>query len=209
EQVRGPAGVPAWPALVAEAAAEAEAGGVALRVFADRDEARRAHAGGVLALLGVALADRMREARRQLPLSPKLALLYAAATVPAADHAPVAARGAAVSRSRAGRAPGGNGKHAASLDERLRQDLVDGAFAALAGDAGERAAIRSRGEFDALATRVGRGLFPGAMERLALAEAILDAVAAVKPLLTPELMGFARGHYDDLERQLARLVYPG
>src|SRR5690606_28781344 len=66
-----------------------------------------------------------------------------------------------------------------------------------------------RGEFDALATRVGRGLFPGAMERLALAEAILDAVAAVKPLLTPELMGFARGNYDDLERQLARLVYPG
>ena len=220
EQVAGAAGVPAFPALVEDG------GAVALRVFADAAEARRAHAGGVVRLLREALADRLRQARRQLPISPKLGLLYAATESPAPPAGAGRGRdageaGASHERSRMRSAPttghgvgdrGGAGPsrpRAATLGERLREDLVDGAFEALAGDAGALAAVRSRAGFDALAERTGRALFPQAMQRLQLAEAILDGVAALKPLLEPELMGFARGNYDDLERQLVRLVYPG
>ena len=213
QQLPGVGGVAAFPALVAEH------GEVSLRVFADRDEARAVHAGGVRALLRAALADRLRQARRQLPVSPKLGLLYAAseassATASHVQRAPAAHAatprdtpvGAQRMRDpRAAQPP----ERAASLGERLREDLVDGAFEALAGDAGTLAATRSRAAFDQHVAAIGRALFPQAMERLQLAEAILDAVAALKPLLEPQLMGFARGNYDDLERQLARLVYPG
>lgn len=71
-QVPGEAGVPAYPAL-------ADAGeAVALRIFADRAEAAAAHPQGVRRLLEIALADKVRQARRQLPVSPKTGLLYAA-----------------------------------------------------------------------------------------------------------------------------------
>ena len=71
-QVSGAAGVPAYPALVDEGES------VALAVFADPLQARGEHERGVrkLALLG--LADQVKQARKQLPVSPKLGLLYAA-----------------------------------------------------------------------------------------------------------------------------------
>ncbi len=71
-QVPGEAGVPAYPALVDEGEA------VALRVFADRNEAEEAHPQGVRRLLEIALADKAKSARKQLPVSPKTGLLYAA-----------------------------------------------------------------------------------------------------------------------------------
>ncbi|HXH00944.1 MAG TPA: DUF3418 domain-containing protein, partial [Xanthomonadaceae bacterium] len=71
-QVPGDAGVPAYPALVDSGDS------VALEVFADAAQARAAHPAGVRRLLALALAERMRQARRQLPVSPKTALLHAA-----------------------------------------------------------------------------------------------------------------------------------
>ena len=72
EEVLGEAGVPAYPALVDEGEA------VALRVFADAGKARESHPRGVRCLLNLALADRVRQAQKQLPVSPKLGLLYSA-----------------------------------------------------------------------------------------------------------------------------------
>lgn len=71
-QVPGEAGVPAYPALVDEDES------VALRVFADRVEAESAHPKGVRRLLEFALADKAKQARKQLPVSAKTGLLYAA-----------------------------------------------------------------------------------------------------------------------------------
>lgn len=50
---------------------------VALRVFERRDEAVASHRAGVLRLLRRALADRIKQARRQLPINHALALKYA------------------------------------------------------------------------------------------------------------------------------------
>ena len=72
EQVPGEAGVPAYPALVDTGEA------AALRIFADRNEARLAHPHGVRRLLEIAVADKLKQARKQLPVSPKTGLLYAA-----------------------------------------------------------------------------------------------------------------------------------
>jgi len=72
EQVPGEAGVPAYPALVDTGEA------AALRIFADRNAAWLAHPGGVRRLLEIALADKVKQARKQLPVSPKTGLLYAA-----------------------------------------------------------------------------------------------------------------------------------
>ncbi|WP_369915894.1 ATP-dependent RNA helicase HrpA [Xanthomonas sp. NCPPB 3005] len=71
-QVPGEAGVPAYPALVDEGDA------AALRIFADRAQAEAAHPRGVRRLLEIALADKVKQARKQLPVSPKTGLLYAA-----------------------------------------------------------------------------------------------------------------------------------
>ena len=71
-QVPGEAGVPAYPALVDEGDT------AALRIFADRQQASEAHPSGVRRLMEIALADKVRQARRQLPVSPKTGLLYAA-----------------------------------------------------------------------------------------------------------------------------------
>ena len=70
--VPGEAGVPAFPALVDTGDA------AALRVFADASQAVREHPRGVRRLLDIALADRIKQARKQLPVSPKTGLLYAA-----------------------------------------------------------------------------------------------------------------------------------
>ncbi len=70
--VPGAAGVPAYPALVDEGES------VGIAVFAEPTQARAEHERGVRALARLALADKQRQARRQLPVSPKLGLLYAA-----------------------------------------------------------------------------------------------------------------------------------
>jgi len=71
-QVPGEAGVPAFPALV-DTGEEA-----ALRIFADRQQAVEAHPRGVRRLLEIALSDKVKQARKQLPVAPKTGLLYAA-----------------------------------------------------------------------------------------------------------------------------------
>jgi ATP-dependent helicase HrpA len=71
DSVPGEAGVPAFPALV-------DAGdAVALRVFADRAQAEAEHPRGLRRLLEIALADKVKQAAKQLPVSPKTGLLYA------------------------------------------------------------------------------------------------------------------------------------
>ncbi|MGQ3469559.1 DUF3418 domain-containing protein, partial [Xanthomonas campestris] len=65
EQVAAEAGVPAYPALLDQGE------NAALRIFADRNEALRAHPRGVRRLLEIALADKIKQARKQLPVSPK------------------------------------------------------------------------------------------------------------------------------------------
>ena len=175
-QVPGEAGVPAFPALVDEGES------VALRVFADRTEAAQAHPQGVRRLLALALADKVRQARKQLPVSPKLGLLYAAIEQFADGD-------------RAGE------------KERLRADIVEAALNAVLADG--LAGIRDRADFERRREDAGRALFGEAMERLKLAEAILGAVAELKPQLESPLMGWARGNLDDLRAQLDGLVHPG
>ena len=166
-QVPGEAGVPAYPALVDEGQS------VALRVFADRAEAAVAHPQGVRRLLDIALADKAKQARKQLPVSPKTGLLYAAI----------------------------------ESQERLRGDLVEAALnAVLADGLGD---IRDREAFERRSEDAARKLFAEAMERLKLAEAILSAVAELKPQLESRLMGWASGNLDDLRGQLASLVHAG
>ena len=178
--VRGAGGVPAFPAL------QDDGDAASLQVFAQRSDAERAHPAGVRRLLRIALADRMRQARKQLPVSPKTALLYAAIE----SAAP-----------RAG--------EAASLKEgdRLRLDLVEGAFDALTVDGLD--AIRDGDAFAARREQVGKGLFPEATERLRQAEAILAAVAEVRAKLESPLMGWASGNLDDMRAHLASLTPPG
>jgi ATP-dependent helicase HrpA len=177
ESVPGAGGVPAYPAL------HDEGEGVSLDVHADRDEARRQHPRGVRRLLALALADRMRQARKQLPVAPKTALLYAAieSAAPRASQARPA--------------------------DHLREDLVDGAFAALAAEGlGE---IRDAAAFERRRDEIGKALFGEAMRRLQQAEAILGLVAEVRAKLDSKLVGWARGNLDDMRAQLAALVPPG
>ena len=177
-QIQGEAGVPGYPALV-------DAGDHALlRVFADRREAEAAHPRGVDRLLRIALADKARQARKQLPVSPKLGLLYAAIE------------------------QFGSGPEAKVREkEQLRADLVEAALnAVLADGLGE---IRDPAAFARRAEQAGRGLFAEAMARLQLAEQILGAVAALKPRLEAPLMGWAGANLDDLRAQLEGLVHPG
>ncbi|UOV06437.1 ATP-dependent RNA helicase HrpA [Pseudoxanthomonas mexicana] len=166
-EVPGEAGVPAYPAL------RDEGDTVALQVFADRAEAEASHPHGVRRLLRIALADKVKQARKQLPVSPKTGLLYAAI----------------------------------ESQERLRGDIVDAAMNAVLADVLDT--IRDRAAFEQRREEAGRRLFGEAMERLKLAEAILSAVADLKPQLEAPLMGWARGNLDDLRAQLAALVHPG
>src|SRR5690606_35236207 len=99
ESVPGTGGVPAYPALRDDGDA------AALDVHADLAVARRLHPGGVRRLLRIALQDKAKQARKQLPVPSKTALLYAAI------------ESAAPRTGQAG--------------DRLRDDLVEGALAAL------------------------------------------------------------------------------
>ncbi|MDX1549824.1 MAG: DUF3418 domain-containing protein, partial [Lysobacter spongiicola] len=122
------------------------------------------------------------QARKQLPVSPKTALLYAAIEAAA---------------PRQGERDG----------DRLRADIVDGAFSALVRDGlGD---IRDRPAFDHRRDEVSRRLFPEAMERLQQAEAILQAVSEARSRLESPLMGWATANLDDMRAQLAALTPPG
>ena len=171
--VPGAGGVAAYPAL------SDEGDSVALAVHADQARARRLHPGGVRRLLRIALEVKLRQARKQLPVKPKTALLYAAIE-----------------------AAGG-----VREGDLLREDLVEGAFAALTSEGLED--VRDAAAFADRRDRVGREVFAEATRRLRLAEEILERVAAVRAGLESNLMGWARANLDDMHAHLAELAPPG
>jgi ATP-dependent helicase HrpA len=89
----------------------------------------------------------------------------------------------------------------------LREDLVEGGFTDLL--ATQDLNVRSAAGFEVLRTHAARELFASAVERLKLAEPIIEAQADLKPWLQPPLMGFARASYDDLGEQLEAMLAPG
>ncbi|MBE1160528.1 ATP-dependent RNA helicase HrpA [Dyella acidiphila] len=89
----------------------------------------------------------------------------------------------------------------------LREDLVEGGFIDML--ASQDLNVRSAGTFEALRTHAARELFAAAVERLKLAEPIIEAQAELKPWLQPPLLGFARASYDDLREQLDAMLEPG
>ncbi len=177
QTVPGAGGVPAYPAL------DIDGDSVALTVYADRDEACRRHPRGVRRLLDLALADKRKQARKQLPAQPKAALLYAAI------------------ESLAPRA------RDVSIGDRLRTDLVDGAFEALT--MGGLEDIRDAQAFAARRDAIGGQLFAESMRRLQQAETVLSLIAEVRAKLDSKLIGWASGNLDDMRSQLAALAPPG
>jgi ATP-dependent helicase HrpA len=175
--VPGAGGVPAYPAL------HDDGDSVSLAVHADRSEAQRHHPEGVRRLLRIALAEKMKQGRKQLPVQPKTSLLYAAIE---------------------SRDPRNDGL---KDSDRLRADLVEGAFTALSADG--LLEIRDADAFARRRDEIGRTLFGEAMTRLKQAEAILARVAEVRAALESNLMGWARANLDDLHAQLATLAAPG
>src|SRR5690606_40028513 len=89
----------------------------------------------------------------------------------------------------------------------LRDDLVEGAFAALTAEGLDT--IRDRDAFEARRESIAKALFPEAVERLRQAETILALVAEARAALDSKLVGWARGNLDDMQAQLAGLVPPG
>ncbi len=175
--VPGAGGVPAYPAL------QDDGDAASLAVHAQREIAERRHPEGVRRLLAIALADKLKQSRKQLPVQARTSLLYAAI------------------ESASPRRDG------LKDSDRLRGDLVDGAFAALAEH--ELLDIRDFGAFDRRADAIARSLFGEAMQRLQQAETILALVAEVRAALESKLMGWARANLDDMRAQLDALVAPG
>jgi ATP-dependent helicase HrpA len=166
-QVRSDGGLIAFPALVDLGET------VALRVFERSDEARAAHAAGVVRLLRNALASDAKQARRRLPIGNALALKYA---------------------------PLGG-------VDGLREDLLEGGFSDLLEQ--HDLNVRTAGAFEKLRVQFARELFAAGVERLKLAEPVIEAQADLKPWLQPPLLGFARASYDDLREQFDALLTPG
>ncbi len=81
ETIATDTGLAAYPALI-DTGEHA-----AIRVFEDAAEARAGHSGGVLRLARLALADKRRQAAKQLPLSPKAAIAWTAIGSPDALRA--------------------------------------------------------------------------------------------------------------------------
>jgi ATP-dependent helicase HrpA len=175
--VPGAGGVPAYPAL------HDDGDSVSLAVHADRAEAQRHHPQGVRRLLRIAMVEKMKQAIKQLPMQPKISLLYAAI------------------ESRSPRRDG------LKDNDRLRQDLVEGAFAALAADG--LAELRDPDTFALRRDAIAKMLFGEAMDRLKQAETILARVAEVRVALESNLMGWAKANLDDLQAQLQALAAPG
>lgn len=175
--VPGAGGVPAWPAL------QDDGESVSLALHAQREEAERRHPQGVRRLLAIALADKLKQARKQLPVQPKISLLYAA--IESAS-------------------PRKDGLKDA---DRLRADLVEGAFDALTADG--LLAVRDAEAFAQRRDALAKALFGEAMQRLRQAETILGLVAEVRAKLESKLIGWARANLDDMQAQLAALAAPG
>jgi ATP-dependent helicase HrpA len=175
--VPGAGGVPAYPAL------QDDGDSASLAVHAQREVAERLHPRGVRRLLAIALTDKMKQARKQLPVQPKTSLLYAA--IESAN-------------------PRVDGLKDA---DRLRADLVDGAFAALAEH--DLLGIRDAEAFAQRRDAMAKTLFAEAMRRLQQAEAILALVAEVRAKLESKLVGWASGNLDDMRSQLDALAHPG
>lgn len=91
--------------------------------------------------------------------------------------------------------------------DHLREDLLEGGF----DDLLQRhdLDVRTAGAFETLRAQCSRELFAAGVERLKLAEPIIEAQAELKPWLQPPLLGFARASYDDLREQLDVLLAPG
>ncbi|MFC5524670.1 ATP-dependent RNA helicase HrpA [Rhodanobacter ginsengisoli] len=89
----------------------------------------------------------------------------------------------------------------------LREDLLEGGF----GDLLERHEldVRTAAAFEQLRVQCARELFGAGVERLKLAEPVIEAQAELKPWLQPPLLGFARASYDDLREQFDALLTPG
>ncbi len=170
-------GVPAYPAL------QDDGDSVSLALHARRERAERLHPQGVRRLLVLALADKCKQARKQLPVQPKLSLLYAAIE---------------------SNAPRRDGLKDA---DRLRADLVDGAFTALSADG--LLEVRDADAFAQRRDAVAKALFGEAMARLKQAETILTLVAEVRAKLESKLIGWARANLDDMQAQLDALAAPG
>ena len=175
--VPGAGGVPAYPAL------QDDGDSASLAVHAQREVAERMHPRGVRRLLAIALADKLKQARKQLPVQPKISLLYAA--IESAN-------------------PRRDGLKDA---DRLRADLVDGAFAALSEN--DLLAIRDAAAFEQRRDAISKHLFAEAMRRLQQAETILGLVAEVRAKLESKLVGWASGNLDDMRAQLDALAHPG
>ncbi len=175
--VAGAGGVPAYPAL------HDDGDSVSLAVHADCSEALRHHPEGVRRLLRIALAEKIKQGRKQLPVQPKTSLLYAAIEA---------------------QSPRRDGL---KDSDRLRQDLLDGAFAALAADSLDT--IRDAAAFAQRRDAISKQLFAEAMARLQQAETILARVAEVRAALESKLMGWAKANLDDMHAQLAGLASPG
>ena len=181
-QITSDGGIPAYPAL------QDDGDAASLHVHAQRKTAERLHPAGVRRLLRIALADKFKQARRQLPIPPKTGLLYAAL-----------AQGP--SKLDVLRKP------VARDADQLREDLVEGAFSALTND--ERlASIRDPGTFAAEVDTIGKALFGEAMQRLQQADTILTGVAEVRVRLESKLMGWASGNLDDMRAHLHMLASP-
>jgi ATP-dependent helicase HrpA len=89
----------------------------------------------------------------------------------------------------------------------LREDLLEGGFADLLAQ--HELDVRTAAAFEALRAKCSRELFGAGVERLKLAEPIIEAQAELKPWLQPPLLGFARASYDDLREQCDALLTPG
>ena len=175
--VPGAGGVPAYPAL------QDDGESVSLALHAQRAVAERLHPQGVRRLLAIALADKLKQARRQLPVQPKISLLYAAIE---------------------SAAPRRDGLKDA---DRLRADLLDGAFDALTADG--LLDVRDAETFAQRREAIAKAVFGEAMQRLRQAETILGLVAEVRAKLESKLIGWARANLDDMQAQLDALAAPG
>jgi ATP-dependent helicase HrpA len=89
----------------------------------------------------------------------------------------------------------------------LREDLLEGGFSDLLEQ--HDLDVRTAGAFEKLRTQFSRELFGAGVERLKLAEPVIEAQAELKPWLQPPLLGFARASYDDLREQFDALLTPG
>jgi ATP-dependent helicase HrpA len=89
----------------------------------------------------------------------------------------------------------------------LREDLLEGGFTDLLAE--RMPGCAHAGAFEGAARTVLGELFGAGVERLKLAEPIIEAQAELKPWLQPPLMGFAKASYDDLREQLDGCLQPG